>query len=613
MTLDELDALREGWDFEAKLAAGRDGRGALPASFWETYVAMANTSGGRIALGVREQPDGSLVAAGVLDPDRVERELWSLLNNPQKVSANLLVAASVRRESIDGATIIVIDVPRASRRVRPVHLGPDPFAGTYLRHHEADHRVVDRERVRRMIAESVHDSRDDRVLERFGPADLAAESLAAYCNRFRNNKPAHPWSELDDLALLHRLGGFGRDRESGAEGLTIAGLLMFGRAEAICEVLPHYFVDYQERVAGTGAIEWSDRIYPDGVWSGNVFDFYRKAVLRLTADVKVPFQLGPDLYRRDETHVHEALREALVNMLIHADYEGRSPLLVVKAPGSFMFRNPGTPRLAIEQIREGGHSDCRNPTLQKMFLLQGIGEKAGSGFSRIDRAWREERWAPPTLREDPELDTTTLVLSTASLVRGDVQEALSAQFGPGVSRLPPTALLALALAKTHGSVTHDDLRAVAEGHSRDLTLTLARLVDQGRLVRVGFGRPARYSLPSIPPNIPPSIPPSMPPNMPRSGMPGRATTGDSAPARPHGSRRNRQGNIAAILEFCTPQARTATEIAEHIGFSAKTIRDRYLQQLVDARALAMSHPESPRHPAQSYRTALGGDATDGPP
>ena len=40
-------------------------------------------------------------------------------------------------------------------------------------------------------------------------------------------------------------------------------------------------------------------------------------------------------------------------------------------------------------------SDCRNPTLQKMFQLAGAGEQAGSGFSRILRAWAEQHWRVP--------------------------------------------------------------------------------------------------------------------------------------------------------------------------------------------------------------------------
>jgi ATP-dependent DNA helicase RecG len=44
-TLDEVEALREGWDFEAKRATGKDGGGKLPEDFWPTYSAMANTRG----------------------------------------------------------------------------------------------------------------------------------------------------------------------------------------------------------------------------------------------------------------------------------------------------------------------------------------------------------------------------------------------------------------------------------------------------------------------------------------------------------------------------------------------------------------------------------------
>jgi ATP-dependent DNA helicase RecG len=40
LTLDDLQALREGWDFEAKLAQGFDGLGQLPRDLWETYGVM---------------------------------------------------------------------------------------------------------------------------------------------------------------------------------------------------------------------------------------------------------------------------------------------------------------------------------------------------------------------------------------------------------------------------------------------------------------------------------------------------------------------------------------------------------------------------------------------
>jgi len=71
------------------------------------------------------------------------------------------------------------------------------------------------------------------------------------------------------------------------QGLTLAGLLMFGQWPAISEACPNYFLDYQEQPIDTTETRWLDRVVPDGSWSGNLFDFYRKVVRNLTADLKV--------------------------------------------------------------------------------------------------------------------------------------------------------------------------------------------------------------------------------------------------------------------------------------------------------------------------------------
>ena len=66
---------------------------------------------------------------------------------------------------------------------------------------------------------------------------------------------------------------------------------MLGRWQVIHEAVPNYFVDYQERpLEGEGAEDtrWLDRVVPDGTWSGNLFDFYRRVVRKLVSDTKVP-------------------------------------------------------------------------------------------------------------------------------------------------------------------------------------------------------------------------------------------------------------------------------------------------------------------------------------
>ena len=383
-----LTQLRESVALECKLAAGRDGKGSLPEDFWPTYSAFANTNGGLILLGLRET-QGRFIVQGLDHPDKLRAELFNNLNNRQKVSANLLTDAQVYELALEGKKLLAVEVPRAQRKQRPVHLTRNPFDGhTYRRLNEGDRPLPD-EDVRRMVAEQVQDSRDAHILQHFGLKDVDLDSLKAYRNIFRADKPDHPWLALDDQDFLQMLGGWREDRVSGEHGLTVAGLLMFGRWGSMVEALPMYFVDYQERPADyASTTRWLDRIVPDGTWSGNVFDFYRRVVNKLTADIKVPFVLKGDT-RQDDTPTHKALREALVNCLVHADFTGRISVLVVKEPSGFSFRNPGALRIPAEQALQGGVSDCRNRTMQQMFLMIGLGERAGSGMSRILHGWQD--------------------------------------------------------------------------------------------------------------------------------------------------------------------------------------------------------------------------------
>jgi len=73
--------------------------------------------------------------------------------------------------------------------------------------------------------------------------------------------------------------------------------------------------------------------------------------------------------------------------LVHADYLDRASIRIQKWPSGFEFRNPGVLRVPAELALQGGESDCRNRTLQQMFLMLGLGERAGSGMPEIRDAW----------------------------------------------------------------------------------------------------------------------------------------------------------------------------------------------------------------------------------
>ena len=490
MTHADLIARREGADLEMKSAQGRHGRGALPDSIWETYSAMANTDGGEILLGIREAPGVAPAVLGVAEPDPVRRALWDGLNNRQVVSANVLRNSDVDILTEGDHHVIRISVPRASRRQRPIFTGQNPFGGTYRRDHEGDYRCTDAE-VRRMIADAEHDTLDARIFPHYGLGDLDLSSFASFRNEFRSANPDHVWLTYDDRELLEQLGGWRRDRSAGEEGLTLAGLLMFGRLRAILDNVPHYVLDYRE--TAPDADRWADRVTTDGTWPGNLYGFYRRAYARLVTNLRVPFRTEAGR-RIDETPVHRALKEALVNALIHADYSGTTPILVNKGRDGFSFRNPGTLRLPPETIRAGGTSDCRNRNLQKMFQMIGSAEQAGSGFPTILGAWREQHWRAPSLVEDAEAVHVSLGLSTASLLPEATLHRLTDQYGSRFTELGEAESTAVVTAAIEGRVSNPRLQELLDLHPTEITNLLGGLVANGLFASHGGGRWTYYTL-----------------------------------------------------------------------------------------------------------------------
>ncbi|HDO1311475.1 RNA-binding domain-containing protein [Aeromonas veronii] len=494
--LTDLETLAESEQVEFKLAAGRDGKGALPQDFWSSYSAMANGRGGWVILGVEEK-ERKFIPVGVTELDKVQQDLFNQLNDRDRVSVNLLSAQNVQVVQLAGKSIMAIHIPAAMRKQKPVHLKKSPFGNTYLRLHDGDRRCDD-ETVKRMLAEQLHDSRDGEILSEHYDfsQDIDLDSLKVYRNLLSAHSPQHPYLDFDLFELFKKIGGWRKDRETGKEGITLAGVLMFGQWEAITAAAPNYFVDYQERPEAKTESRWVDRVCPDGTWSGNLFDFYRKVYQKLTTDLKVPFQLVEG-QRKSDTPVHIALREALVNCLVHADYSERASVLVVKRPDMYGFRNPGLMRIPLEDVIAGGNTDCRNRLLHQMFLLIGLGERAGSGMPKIFSGWRSANWRPPKLWEKESLPQTLLELSLASLIPDETRAQLLGMFGEEFNRLDDFEQLIVTTAAIEGWVNHERACQLTTQHSREVTLALPRLEHRGFLTASGEFKQKIYTLPGV--------------------------------------------------------------------------------------------------------------------
>jgi len=217
--LTDLKTLSESVELEFKLAQGVDGNGKLPEDFWRTYSAMANTRGGFVVLGVREKK-GNFIVEGINDIATVKKQLFDIANNKKKVNVNLLADQHVQVVNIDSKLVIVVEIPTARREQKPIYLNNQPMTETYIRRHEGDCHCSE-EQIKRMMAEQVEDSRDDRILPGFDFNDIDQDSLRKYRNLFAVAKPQHPWLELDLIDLLRNIGGWSKTATAERKALLL--------------------------------------------------------------------------------------------------------------------------------------------------------------------------------------------------------------------------------------------------------------------------------------------------------------------------------------------------------------------------------------------------------
>jgi predicted HTH transcriptional regulator len=515
--LTKLTKYRENNTLEVKKAEK-----GLPASLWETYSAFANTNGGVMLLGVSEDAKGNLAITGVKKPEAMLQDFWNTLNNQNKISLNILQTRHAAIEEVEGKKIIVIEVPRAERQDKPVYINDD-LRQSFRRNHSGDYRCK-MPAIKAMLRDAANATQDMVVLDKMDLQVFDYGTVRKYRNAFNINHIQHIWSDYDDETFLLKLGALGRSEENRKLCPTGAGLVMFGYEHEILREYPQYFLDYQEHF--DESIRWTDRfISSSGEWSGNIYDFYGMAYNKLILNpcFKTPFRME-GIYRVDDTPVRKALREALANCLINADYYGEGGIVIKNYKDKITIENPGILRLTVEEAVSGGFSTPRNGILMKMFNLIDVGERAGSGIPKVWKAWQDEGWRTPKLTEGLEsLERTTLVLPVKKIPIKNADNEMPMYLAdsgtptesadkkvpiksadkkvPIISADKKTSgktdlknQQILDFLKKKGEIKSKDLVAILGVKDRRVKYLLQGLVDNGLIIALGANRNRTYKL-----------------------------------------------------------------------------------------------------------------------
>lgn len=222
----------------------------LPKSLWETYSSFANTIGGTIVLGIKEHRNKSVEAGkfeirGVGDADKMLKTFWDTINS-DKVSRNILVDEDVECVNYEDKTLLIVHVPQANYTMRPIYINKNLIGGTFKRNYEGDYHCTDDE-VKSMLRDANENGNDGVLIEHYDMNDIDLPTLHAYRNRFEVRNVDHAFNQLDDKDFLRNMGGYTTDRSIRREGLTMAGLLMFGKGLSVRDRFDNLRMDYIDK------------------------------------------------------------------------------------------------------------------------------------------------------------------------------------------------------------------------------------------------------------------------------------------------------------------------------------------------------------------------------
>ena len=352
----------------------KEARRAVPKNAYETVSAFANTEGGHLVFGVRQNGD-EFEVVGVLAVDKVQGDFLTTLRQSNKISVVLDVQEELHRQG--DAELLVFYVPEASRAEKPVYLDGN-IDRSFVRRGGSDIRCSVNERDR-FLVDAASERFDGRVVERDLETAFDGSSVRWYRETYERRPGNRSHADLSDLDFLDEMGLL-VERDS-RRMPTRAAVLIFGRNAALRQLLPRPVVDCQRFALSRDEADTGPRWIDRTVLDENLIRTWRALVDWYGRFAEHPFRIDSATFQRDDTPPdYLAYRESLVNLLIHQDYsdQGRKGEVRHYADQT-VFRNPGDAFTDAADLIEPGEKEVRNPRIVTAFRRIGLSENAGWG------------------------------------------------------------------------------------------------------------------------------------------------------------------------------------------------------------------------------------------
>lgn len=443
MNLAEILTLNEGKTLEFKLNLDSKDR------ILRSLVAFANTAGGTLIVGIS---DGTKKVVGLKDPLTAELQISHLIAD--NIAPRLIPDIQVKLEK--GRYILIVEIARSSSA--PHHLKREGSRrGVYIRigstNRPADEQIISE--LRRSLA---HQAYDETPLPDNTVEDI---DIAAIIEDFKGIRSIK-MKDLETLGILVK--------HQRALVPTIGGLLLYGRARL--NKFPDAWIQ-------AGVFSGKDRSIV--IDSTEITTYIPRAITEVLAFIKRnlahSIHIG-EVKRTDSYQIPlAAIREAVINAIVHADYSQRgAPIRIALYVDRLEIDNPGLLPfgMTVEEIQLGV-SRIRNRVLARVCKDLNLIEQWGSGIQRINSLCKGARLKAPHYEE---ISTHFRVILSKQKTESQEDTA---------TKLDPTKTRILEILRKYGPHSTNALAKRIRLSTRTVRHHLGGLKEQGVIEERGSG------------------------------------------------------------------------------------------------------------------------------
>lgn len=413
-------------------------------------IAFANCKGGKLYIGV--QDDGTV--SGLDHPDEASLQISNMVRDA--IKPDLTMFLRYETVTVNGKKIVAVDIQQGTERpyyIAKKGLRPE---GVYIRQGYSSVPATNTA-IRRMIKETDGDHFEEmRSLEQNLTFESAKKIFAERNVTF-------------GLTQMKTLGMVTHDNVYTNLGLLLSDQCVHTIKAAVFQ--------------GTTQSEFKDR----KEFSGSLFRQMDEAYdfIDFRNQTHASFN---KLYRTDKRDYPEtAVREALLNLLVHREYSFRASTFISLYEDRLEFTSIGglVSGVSLKDVTMG-ISVCRNIKLANVFYRLELIEAYGTGIIKIMEAYEGTGMTPQIETSDNAFKITLPNLNTMS------ERARRIQVNP--EKGTPEEKV-IALTKQRGVITRKEIELLLGIRQSSCGRLLKKMIENGLLIQEGQGKNTHYCLP----------------------------------------------------------------------------------------------------------------------